>query len=106
MTQPISDFLEKGKSRAITGRAIADVLGVDLRTVTKMIEVERRAGIPICANCDTGLDQQGYYLAETEDELREYLGILKCRAIAILKTRQAVLRKARERANNEQDLFQ
>lgn len=58
-----------------------------------MIEAERRAGSPICASCSTDIDQQGYYLPETEEELKEYCDSLKKRAIEILKTRQAILKK-------------
>ena len=98
--QKISDFLGRGKNAARTGRTLANALGVDLRKLTKMIETERRAGTPICANCSTEQDQQGYYLPETEEELKEYCDSLKGRAIEILKTRQAILKRAKD---NEQD---
>lgn len=92
--------MDRGKENAIPGKDIARVLGVDLRTITKAIEQERRAGTPICANCDIERGQQGYYLPANQEELDEYCNSLKRRAIEIFKTRQAILKAnktARER---------
>lgn len=96
----VYDFLNTGKSQAISSSRLCEALGLTKRQLTKAIEAERRAGFPICANCDS--EQAGYYKPANNEELEEYCNKLKHRAIEIFKTRKACL-EAQERANNGAD---
>ena len=86
----IHELLGTGKGKATTGRALAALLDMDIRKVTKQIERERRAGHPICASNDE--DNPGYYLAEDDRDLNKYCDQLKSRAVELFKTRQALLK--------------
>ena len=82
-TIKVSDYLLRGSDNAITGGDLAKLLGVDIRTITALIEKERRDGKPICA---TQSGNAGYYLAEDFAELNEYIRILKHRENELHKT--------------------
>ena len=90
----IADALETGAENARTGRELAEVLGCKIRAVTAQIERERRAGAPICA-VSTG-DRQGYFLAETAEELQDYCNRLEGREAELAETRQALLKVLKE----------
>lgn len=84
----VADFLSAGKENALPGRDLVRLLGLrDLRDLTQMVEVERRAGSPICASVGT---PPGYYLAESAEELRFYLASLQRRENEVGKTRQSL----------------
>lgn len=83
----INELLSSGAGHARTGKEIANLLGVDIRTITEQIERERRAGQPICASMNGG-----YYLAANREELQAYCDCIKGRAIEIFKTRQALIK--------------
>ena len=59
----VSDLLNRGRENAVPLRHLKKLLEVDGRTVRLMIERERRAGTPICADNATG-----YFLPSTADE--------------------------------------
>ena len=85
----IIDILATGQANARSARELADFLGVEVRTVTKAIEEERRNGAPICAI--TSGKNAGYYLAETPEELESYCKALYKRGGELFKTRRALL---------------
>ena len=72
----------------LTGSRLADLTGLKKREVEAIIQKERREGFPICAT------SQGYYLAETSEELDRYCQKLKRQAIEVFKTRQALIKLA------------
>lgn len=83
----VSKLLSAGKAGAITGAELVKLLGLpDLRALTQLVEAERRAGIPICASTNSATP--GYFLAETPEELEEYLLSLDRRLHNIRQTRQ------------------
>lgn len=87
--QRISSFLGHGKSSAITGRELAECLGLaDTREVSRMVERERNSFTPICATCDPS--NAGYYLPADVAELSEYNRILKRRIRAITRTQKSI----------------
>lgn len=84
----ISEMLAEGKENAVTAKHLSDVLGKPVRTITAMIEAERKQGVPICASCDT--DNAGYYLPIDDRELREYVSSFDRRITEMTETRNAV----------------
>ena len=81
----IAAFLNHGQENAIPRRELEKLTGIDGRTVRLMIERERRAGIPICADNATG-----YYLPSTADEKATCVRSLRHRAGEIMKTARAI----------------
>ena len=81
----IADLLLSGRENALSRRELEAITGLDGRTVRLMIERERRAGIPICADNATG-----YYLPSTEDEKAACVRSLRHRAGEIMKTARAI----------------
>lgn len=86
----IKDYLGHGIENAITARQLQYITPwKGARQVTHQIEIERRAGAPICASCEG--EYRGYYLAETKDDLLRYCEALERREIEIAKTRKALV---------------
>ena len=81
----VSDLLNRGQENAVPLRHLKKLLEVDGRTVRLMIERERRAGIPICADNATG-----YYLPSTADEKAACVRSMRHRAGEIMKTARAI----------------
>ena len=81
----ISDLLSYGRENAIPRGELEKLTGLDGRTVRLMIERERRAGMPICADNTTG-----YYLPSTTDEKAACVQSLRHRAGEIMKTARAI----------------
>lgn len=77
----VEELLLKGRRNATKGATLATILKTDLRNVLYMIEQERRAGAPICADMKTG-----YYLPENNEELAAYIKALHGRGCEIQKT--------------------
>ena len=78
-----------GTDNPLTGQEIMAALRLsDPRTVTKLIERERRAGLPICAS-NNG-KRPGYYLAGTPEELESYTRSLRHRVKAVSGTLAAL----------------
>ena len=84
-------FTGRGPKNAKTAREIAAILNCSVRDVTAMVNQERRAGTPICAN--TGGEHPGYYLPETREQVLAFCASLERREKEIHKTQKA-LRKA------------
>lgn len=84
----IYEILLKGRENAIPGRQLSKSLDMDIRTLTKQIERERQAGLPICA-VTTGADK-GYFLASDAGDLDQYCRSLDRRLKNIQKTRIAI----------------
>lgn len=97
----VHEHLYIGSDHTMTGRQLADILHCDIRTISTMVERERRAGIPICAK-PRGTNK-GYFLAETQEDVVEYCKQLRHRAGEIFKTRRELL-KAAEKLPTKEDL--
>ena len=82
---PISQFLLFGQRNAVPLQQLMKLAGADSRTARRMIEVERRAGTPICSDNATG-----YFLAEDEAELARFVRSMEHRAGEIWRTAQAL----------------
>ena len=80
-----SEFLSHGRENAVPLRHLKKLLEVDGRTVRLMIERERRAGTPICADNATG-----YFLPSTADEKAACVRSMRHRAREIMKTARAI----------------
>lgn len=93
----VKELLNKGEDSAVTGKTLARILNCDIRIVTMQIELERREGAPICA---TG---NGYFLAETEEELEAYCNALYRRAGELFKTRRALLSVLKQYAEQREE---
>lgn len=82
----ISDILPQGKENAITGHDLVSLLKLDgLRSLTQLIERERKDGFPICAS--TG-SEKGYYMPSGPKELEEYISSLDRRLANVGTTRR------------------
>ena len=100
----VYEILSTGKENARTGRQLCADLNLTPRELTAEIARERREGQPICAS--TG-SRPGYFLAETQEEMKRYCRSLWRRAGEIHKTRRACLETikglpAREEADTGQ----
>lgn len=84
--QRVFPLLGHGKENAVPGHELAALLGLsDLRELTRIVERERAAGIPVCATCDS--QQPGYYIACTQTELAAYIKSLDRRLHNVRRTR-------------------
>lgn len=84
----IADVLQYGEANAVPGRYLVGLLGLkDGRELTKIVEHERRAGVPVCAT--TNSIHPGYYLAEDAAEFERYLRSLDRRLRHIRRTRDS-----------------
>lgn len=84
----ISSILS-GFENPMTAQEIMSVLDLsDPRLVTRLIERERRSGLPICASNDC--KRPGYYLAESPAELESYTRSLRRRVKAVSGTLAAL----------------
>lgn len=63
----ISDFILTGEKNAISNKQVAVLAKCTPREVRRLVEQARQEGEPICS-CDNG-----YFIAETTDELRRML---------------------------------
>ena len=78
-----------GSDNPMTAQEIMSVLSLsDPRAVTKIIERERRAGLPICASNDSA--RPGYFLADSPAELEHYTCSLRHRVKAVSGTLAAL----------------
>lgn len=85
----VSSILLTGSGNALPGREICRILGLkNAREVSARVEAERRRGVPICASCDNR--SPGYYLPETEAELKDYCRSLRGRIVEINRTLEAL----------------
>ena len=82
----VASALSEGGVNAITGKELVALLELkDGRELTKLVERERKAGIPICASVDNR--KPGYYLAAEPSEFARYIKSLDRRLKNISRTR-------------------
>ncbi len=82
---PISRLLLEGRENAIPLRDLKAVTGWTGRAIRRMIERERRGGVPILAD-----NSRGYFLAANRHERAACVRSMRHRAFEILKTAQAL----------------
>ena len=81
-----------GKENAISDGALAGLSMVSERVVIDLAdEITRSTGVCVCASCGA---RSGRYLARDQDEIRDYLRVLRSRALKIFR-RYAAVKKAR-----------
>ena len=90
----IAEVLGIGREKAKTAKDLSSCLGMKVRDVNKAVQVERRAGKPICATNSYPLC--GYYLAANRGEMERFCAGLFRRAKEIFKTRAACLKTLEE----------
>ena len=83
----IFELLSTGRDNARTARDLAQMTGFDRRSVSHLVECERRAGKPICATCEG--NAPGYFIPADRDEMQAYCDSLRHREREIAKTRKA-----------------
>ncbi len=85
----VMDVLQTGKENAISARDLCTYLGLNsVRELQHVICRERQAGAVILSTCQDG---GGYFLPETDQEVRQFIRTLENRA----KNTFAALRSAR-----------
>lgn len=82
---PISRLLLRGQENAIPLHDLKAVTGWDGRTIRRMIERERRSGVPILAD-----NSRGYFLPANYHERAACVCSMRHRALEILRTAQAI----------------
>lgn len=83
----IADLLLQGQENAIPLRQLKAVTGMKGRTIRKMIESERRRGIPVLSD-----NVGGYFLPADEGEKERFVKSMQHRAGEILKSAAAIER--------------
>lgn len=84
-------ILRKGKENSISARELAVIMGFDsIRSLQADIAKSREAGQIILSSTSGG-----YYLPANDEEIEEFIAVLRARAINTLR----VLKSARERLN-------
>lgn len=83
----ISDYLSHGQQSAVPLRHLQALTNFDGRTIRRMIEQERRDGIPILSD-----NKSGYYLAADPAEAQQFTRSMRHRAGEILRTTRAIER--------------
>lgn len=83
----ISDLLLHGQENAISMRHIKAITGMKGRAIRKMIETERRQGIPVLSD-----NISGYFLPKDEGEKDRFVKSMQHRAGEILKSAAAIER--------------
>ena len=81
----ISDMLFLGQSNAVPLRKLCTMIDIDGRTIRRMVERERRTGVPILPDNTTG-----YSLADSPEEIKRFVFAMRGRANEILATAAAV----------------
>ncbi len=81
----IADFLSVGAAHAVPLRDLVALTSQPERVIRRQIERERRAGIPILADC-----KNGYFLPDGEGEKARCVQSMRGRAKEILKTAAAI----------------
>lgn len=84
----ITDYIPKGRDNAISRADLVAYTGMPDRSVRRLISAARAAGHPIVGNPDGG-----YYMAETEADVRLLLNELRSRMKKLAECYTAVLTK-------------
>ena len=80
-----SKFLLKGAKNARTGEYLSKAMNIPRRDFDRLVQQERRAGVPIVSNGD------GYFIASNRNEMRQFCESLRRRAAEIKRTRRACM---------------
>ncbi len=83
----IADLLHPGAENAIPRRDLMAMTGCRDRELRRLIEAERRQGVPILSD-----NQHGYFLPETQVERKKCVASLRRRAAEIMETAAAIER--------------
>ena len=81
----IADLLGHGQSAAVPLRHLKELAGLPGREVRRMIEAERRAGALIISD-----NRHGYFLADTQEEVNQFVKSMLRRSGEIAKTARMV----------------
>ncbi len=81
----IYNLLHTGAENGITLRDLCSLTNQDGRTVRLQIEAERRAGVPILADC-----KSGYFIPDNEGEKARCVKQMRGKAKEILRTAEAI----------------
>lgn len=73
-----------GKQNAIHQIDLAEKIGIKPALVKKYVQVARRNGLNVCSG------QKGYWLAESDDDLKEFETMLRKQALSRLKTTKPI----------------
>lgn len=84
----IAELLYPEGGTLVTGRELARMLRIDIRTVTQEIQRERIGGAPIAASQDP--HRPGYYLATTRKARANYVCQLRSRSNELQKVIAAI----------------
>lgn len=82
---PVSSLLLRGQENAITLRELEAETGISGRDLRRMIETERRRGVPILSD-----NRNGYFLPADHLERLACVRSMRHRAREILKTAKAL----------------
>ena len=83
----VADFLHHGAESAISRRDLMAMTGMSDRELRRLIEAERRQGIPILSD-----NQHGYFLPGDQAERDRCVHSLRSRAAEIQRTADAIER--------------
>ena len=81
----IADLLGHGQNAAVPLRNLKELAGLPGREVRRMIEAERRAGALIISD-----NRHGYFLADTQEEVNQFVKSMLRRSGEIAKTARMV----------------
>lgn len=73
----IVDFIPHGTAKAITGKELRQITGLDERTVKQLIANARLNGSVICSILDS--NRGGYFIPDSPEEAVEYVRTEQCR---------------------------
>ena len=94
--------LHRGKTRAITGKDLAQLLGeLDDRRIRKEIRELIADGHPIASSTES---PYGYFMAETPEEVDQYLKQLKSRLVKDAYRRRDFKKAAAKALSKEKQL--
>lgn len=80
-------YLSNGEKNAITARQLVNIgTFASVRDVTQEVNRLRRRGIVICSSC---APPAGYYLPDTQEEIKRFCNQMDSRIIEISKAKQA-----------------
>lgn len=86
----IYEMLEEGETNARTAIELSKVLNCRVRSISLLVEQERRQGYPICATCNS--NTPGYFKPADKATMKRYCDGLLHRMGEIAKTRRACLK--------------
>ena len=81
--EELIENIPKGKHNAIHQKDLADKLHIKSELAKKYVQEARRQGYKICSG------QAGYWIAESDEELKAFVSMLRKQALTRLKTTKA-----------------